>query len=1138
MIWRIFPILLAIVFSLLASAPALAQKLDLTVQEKQWLADHPKIRVGVMAAWAPLSFVTRDGEAQGLAIDYVEAINRQLDGALLPQPGRFKDNYDRVLDGRLDAMMDLTSRPEREPLFIFTRPYISIPHVLVGRKSGPYFASEADLAGRTVALERGFYAITHFSKNYPSVAIREYNSTSEALDAVSRGEADAYAGNRAVVIHVIEEEYLNNLRLMGRLENSRSVLQIGVGKDKPLLASILDKALQSIPESEHTAIYNRWVGVKYETGFDYSLVWKVVAASLVVILLFVYRNRRLVKEIIAKKQTEEELTRNRDQLEALVKERSLQLEERMKVGNELKTLTGRLEERVRERTAELEKEIDERIRSERAAIASEQRFRALFNNLGDSVYITDMAGNIVAANAQASRELGCSNQELLELNIIDLDAVFTTPESVAEHFKALAESKSMTFETIHRRKDGSQFSVEINVRLIDFDGRQSVMGIARNISARRQAERDASSARQQLEVIFDTMQAGIMLVSPLGTITFANQRMASMFGCKLDELIGSSYVEHVHPGQRGVGDERMRRLIAGEIDHVHHERHYIRKDGSSFWGHLSGRRLEDEQGNLISLVGVVADISEMKKMHEALDYTNQCFTQALSGGQHILYRLNVKKGCYDYLSPAFERLTGYPVAEFSRISLEQLPEYFHPDDRQRIFNYIDEQLASRTGRSVNFDVEYRFRKADGSYCWFHDTNTAVFNEQDELECFFGSVHDISDRKQAEEERFKLEQQLLNAQKLESLGVLAGGIAHDFNNILTAIIGNADLALMRLNQESPVVDNLHRIEHAAARAAELAKQMLAYSGKGKFVVENLDLNRLLEDMLHILEVSISKKAVPRFNLTSPLPTVEADASQMRQLIMNLMINASEAIGDKSGVIAVSTGCMECDESYLKDVWLDEKLDPGLYVCLEISDNGCGMDRETMSKLFDPFFTTKFTGRGLGMAAVLGIVRGHRGVIKVYSEPGKGSSFKILLPAAGRLPEVSNTGSGSADWRGSGTVLLVDDEETVRGIAGEMLRELGFEVVTANDGREALEVFKANPVISLVLLDLTMPHMDGEQCFRELRRMKPEVKVIMSSGYNEYEVTQKFAGKGLAGFIQKPYRLSVLRETFENLERVKK
>jgi CheY-like chemotaxis protein len=256
--------------------------------------------------------------------------------------------------------------------------------------------------------------------------------------------------------------------------------------------------------------------------------------------------------------------------------------------------------------------------------------------------------------------------------------------------------------------------------------------------------------------------------------------------------------------------------------------------------------------------------------------------------------------------------------------------------------------------------------------------------------------------------------------------------------------------------------------------------------------------------------------------------------MRQIFMNLVINASEAIGDKSGVIAISTGCMSCDKNYLKDVWLDDNISEGLYVYVEVADSGCGMERSTLEKIFDPFFTTKFTGRGLGMSAVLGIIRGHRGAIKVYSEPGKGSSFKILLPASGKPAELFNGEGQNHDWKGSGTVLLVDDEETVRGIGTDMLKELGYGVVTANDGREAIEAFKDNKDISFVIMDLTMPHMDGEQCFRELQQIKPGVKIIMSSGFNEQEVTRKFVGRGLAGFIQKPYKLSALRDAIMKME----
>ncbi|MDA8429855.1 MAG: PAS domain S-box protein, partial [Geobacteraceae bacterium] len=463
------------------------------------------------------------------------------------------------------------------------------------------------------------------------------------------------------------------------------------------------------------------------------------------------------------------------------------------------------------------------------------------------------------------------------------------------------------------------------------------------------------------------------------------------------------------------------------------------------------------------------------------------------------------------------QILGYGRDELNNMTWEEVT---HPDDLPENMDKFNQLVA---GQIDDYTITKRFIRKDGTVILANLSVGSVRNEDGTLNCLLSLMEDVTERKRDEEERLKLEQQLLHAQKLESLGVLAGGIAHDFNNILMAIIGNADLALMRINRESPAVENLHRIEQAAARAADLAKQMLAYSGKGKFVVESIDLNTLLEEMLHMLEVSISKKAVLRLNPFHPLPPVEADATQMRQIIMNLVINASEAIGDMSGVIAITTGCMDCDTHYLDDVWLNENITEGLYVYLEIADSGCGMDKETLAKLFDPFFTTKFTGRGLGMAAVLGIVRGHKGAIKVYSELHKGTTFKILLPASGKPAEIFNGHTLPDDWQGHGTVLLVDDEETVRGIGVEMLKELGFSTITANDGREAVEIFRERPDITFVILDLTMPHMDGEQCFRELRQIRSGVKVIMSSGFNEQEVTQKFVGKGLAGFIQKPYKV---------------
>ncbi len=392
------------------------------------------------------------------------------------------------------------------------------------------------------------------------------------------------------------------------------------------------------------------------------------------------------------------------------------------------------------------------------------------------------------------------------------------------------------------------------------------------------------------------------------------------------------------------------------------------------------------------------------------------------------------------------------------------------------------------------------------------------------------ARDITERKQMERERERVSLQLLHTQKLEGLGLIAGGIAHDFNNLLMAVLGNADLALADIDAHSPVHASLLEIKTTALRAADLCRQMLAYSGRGRFVLEPLDLSLLVGEMSHLLQVSISKQAMLRFNLARVLPAIEADATQMRQVVLNLVINGSEAIGSRSGAIGVTTGVMECDEAYIRTTYLNVNTPPGTYAYVEVSDTGCGMDSETQARIFDPFFTTKFTGRGLGLAAVLGIVRGHRGAIKVYSEVGKGTTFKVLFPTsqeAARAPAAAE--APTANWRGEGTVLLVDDEETVRWIGKRMLERLGFRVITACDGSEAIQVFQQqSPPPTCVVMDLTMPHMDGESAFRELRRIKPDLKVIICSGYNEQEVTERFVGKGLTGFVAKPYQFGELRD----------
>ncbi len=390
--------------------------------------------------------------------------------------------------------------------------------------------------------------------------------------------------------------------------------------------------------------------------------------------------------------------------------------------------------------------------------------------------------------------------------------------------------------------------------------------------------------------------------------------------------------------------------------------------------------------------------------------------------------------------------------------------------------------------------------------------------------------DITALKRAEDERRKLDMQIQQTQKLESLGVLAGGIAHDFNNILMAVLGHADLALEEISPLSPARDNLMEIERAARRAAELCRQMLAYAGRASFALERVDLRELIEEMAHLLKTTISKKAVLNLRFDKELPSIQADAGQMRQIIMNLIINASEAVGERSGAINIALGAAHCDAEYLKQTELDDDLPPGRYLCLEVADTGCGMSPETRARLFEPFFTTKFTGRGLGMAAVLGIMRAHGGAVKVYSEVGRGSVFKLFFPALEDAAiQSESVRAESTAWRGSGRILLVDDEASIRAVCAKLLEHIGFSVMVAADGREAVECYRqAAEEIDLVLMDLTMPHMDGEQAYRALRAINPAVRVVLASGYSREDVAARFAGKGLAGVLQKPYTLTRLRE----------
>jgi len=393
-----------------------------------------------------------------------------------------------------------------------------------------------------------------------------------------------------------------------------------------------------------------------------------------------------------------------------------------------------------------------------------------------------------------------------------------------------------------------------------------------------------------------------------------------------------------------------------------------------------------------------------------------------------------------------------------------------------------------------------------------------------------SFRDVTARKVAEAERARLAERMQQTQKMESLGVLAGGIAHDFNNLLTAILGNANLLESEVAPDSPASESLQAIEAASRHAAELCRQMLAYSGQGWFIVEPLDLSRQAAEIVDLARASVPRSVHVTPCLAESLPTVTADPVQLKQAVMNLVTNAAEAIGEREGTITITTGVDTLAPGDLASRTLVGHVGPGRHVVIEVADTGPGMDAALLNRIFDPFFTTRFAGRGLGLSATLGIVRKHKGAVEVRSEPGRGSVFRILVPTIEpdtSRPTPTATTSTAEPWTESGTVLVVDDDPTVRRVATKVAQKCGFKTLKAADGAEAIAVFRAHAEeISCVILDLTMPEMDGDQVLQSIRTIRADVPVIIASGHSESELLDRTKSTEHVLTLAKPYHIDQL------------
>ncbi|MCP4606238.1 MAG: PAS domain S-box protein [Proteobacteria bacterium] len=696
------------------------------------------------------------------------------------------------------------------------------------------------------------------------------------------------------------------------------------------------------------------------------------------------------------------------------------------------------------------------------------------------------------------------------------------------------------------------------------------VGLRRLKSERMWVEEALLKSEETWHSVVESAPNIILIVNPdnNNTIQYINRCVP---GFTIEQTIGTSIYQYMEPTHRN----KVRSIIKRVFEHGEpgrYETHIQGKKGKTFW-HLTEVSPVRRNKKIIGAALITTDVTECKQVEATPYERDKRFDLIVENSLDYIFQID-KHGKAIYCSPAIERVLGYTPEE--RLDTNFTNDVL-PSDLIKVKSHFQRVL---NGEAIQ-NMEINLLRKDGSKVPIEASVVPIF-ENNEVTSIYGIARDITDRKniedsqkkhtdqletlvrekteelekynrslrkefkermRTEEIRHKLETQLRQAQKLESLGILTNDFAHDFNNMLMSILGNADRALFGLSEVSPMRANIKEIVKSSQYAAGLVQQLLVYSSNGQTAPMVINLSEIVEEMSHLLKSSVSKRAVLKTDLKSGLPAIKAHSAQLQQILVNLVTNAKESFADgETGLITISTDVTDCRPEPAVGIFLNEQQSNGKYIYIQIADTGRGMDEETKAHIFDPSFSTKFPGHGMGLAAVLGIVRDHNGAITVDSEPGKGTTIKVLFQVLSEHVEASSKTDETIEpeqWRGNGTVLLINKEESARKTVTQMLKLAGFTILTAEDVKQGVEIFgKYSDEIVCLLLEVNLPPADSNEVIGEFHKINNDVRIILSSDDNEDEAARRFADKGLSGFIHKPYTsahlFKKLREVLESSE----
>jgi len=757
-----------------------------------------------------------------------------------------------------------------------------------------------------------------------------------------------------------------------------------------------------------------------------------------------------------------------------------------------------------------------RLQAEEALRRKDEQFRRFVENLQDVIVVIGADGRIRYESPSIRRVLGLDPEEREGQDAFEFVHPEDRPVLKAFGQKLLSVQGPLPpFSLRFLHRDGTYRLLEaVGTNLLLEPAVQGIVFNLRDVTERNRVERALAESERLYRLLYERNLSGVYRSSTDGRVLECNLAFARILGCESPEEVKALPAEafYVEPADRAAFLEAIGREGA-----VTNFRERLRaRDGREVTILLNANLIREGEGEAY-IEGTLLDITELEQATEALRRSERRLKNIVEHSTNLFYS-HTAGHVLTYVSPQSRAFFDCEPDE----ALVRWTE-FVTDNPVNALGFEATQRAIDTGvRQPAYELELRTRL--GRTVWV-EVNEAPVVRDGKTHSIVGALTDITARKRAEAEAAGLQARLQQSQKLESLGILAGGISHDFNNLLVGILGNADLALMDGTLPAPVRHRVEEVRMAAIRASELTSHMLAYSGQGQLSVQLVDLSALVEEMAVLMEASMSRKAALRYSFGKELPAVEGDPVQLRQVVMNLILNASESLGEKSGLIQMGTSLQEMTRGDLDQTLLGAGLAPGPFVSLTVSDTGCGMDPETQERIFDPFYTTKRSGRGLGLAVVLGIVRSHRGTIRVFSEVGRGSRFEVCFPAAAgtAVPDAKDAEDEIAPQPGAGAVLLVDDDPAVREVASAMLEGLGYAVVAVAGGREALAHAAAEGVrLDAVLLDLALGEMDGDEVLKALRVSRPSLPVILLTGRAPREVEQRLAGLPVDGVLRKPFR----------------